>query len=133
MFGEVEYEPSRSYSSVPLEEQLQALDSAVRMGKVRHVGLSNETAWGLMRCCTLGTRLLDLERWSLPLLSCALHKSLFCMGAADAQGLPQVISLQNAYNLLCRTFDSTLAECCHKEGVSLLAYSPLAMGLLTVR
>jgi aryl-alcohol dehydrogenase-like predicted oxidoreductase len=46
--------------------------------------------------------------------------------------LPRVASVQNAYSLTCRTFDAGLAECCHEEGVSLLAYSPLAMGLLTV-
>ncbi len=51
--------------------------------------------------------------------------------AAANPSLPRVISLQNAYSLLCRTFDTALAECCHKERVSLLAYSPLAMGLLT--
>lgn len=52
-----------------------------------------------------------------------------------ARGRPHlpggVVSLQNAYSLLCRTFDAGLAECCHAERVSLLAYSPLAMGLLT--
>ncbi len=51
--------------------------------------------------------------------------------AAANPSLPPVISLQNAYSLLCRTFDAGLAECCHKQRVSLLAYSPLAMGLLT--
>lgn len=51
--------------------------------------------------------------------------------AAADPGLPRVASLQNAYSLLCRTFDAGLAECCHREGVSLLAYSPLAMGLLS--
>jgi hypothetical protein len=52
---------------------------------------------------------------------------------ADQQpGLPRVAVLQNAYSLTCRTFDTALAECCHQEGVALLAYSPLAMGLLTV-
>ena len=45
--------------------------------------------------------------------------------------LPRPVSLQNAYSLLCRTFDAGLAECCHSERISLLAYSPLAMGLLS--
>jgi aryl-alcohol dehydrogenase-like predicted oxidoreductase len=54
----------------------------------------------------------------------------FCQLAASGQ-LPRVASIQNAYNLLNRTFDSTLAECSHRENVSLLAYSPMAMGHLT--
>ena len=53
--------------------------------------------------------------------------------ASEESGLPRVVSVQNAYSLLCRTFDAGLAECCHMERVALLAYSPLAMGLLTVR
>ena len=52
--------------------------------------------------------------------------------AAPSTPLPRVVSLQNAFSLTCRTFESHLAECCLHEGVSLLAYSPLAMGLLTV-
>ncbi|KAL3137096.1 hypothetical protein ABBQ32_006680 [Trebouxia sp. C0010 RCD-2024] len=103
MFGEVDFQPVNSYSSVPLEEQLGALSAAVAAGKVRHVGLSNETAWGLTRFCQLGRQ----------------------------DGQAPVSFLQNAYSLLCRTFDSSLAEVCHEEGVRLLAYSPLAMGLLT--
>lgn len=56
-----------------------------------------------------------------------------CVRAAERNAsLPRVASLQNAYSLLCRTFDMALAEVCHTEAVSLLAYSPLAMGLLTV-
>lgn len=54
MFGDVDYDPSCSFASVPLEEQLEALGRAVRAGKVRHVGLSNETAWGLMKCLYAG-------------------------------------------------------------------------------
>lgn len=72
---------------------------------MRHVGLSNETPWGLMTCAA---------------------------AAAARPALPRVAALQNAYSLTCRTFDyGGLAECCHQEGLSLLAYSPLAMGLLT--
>lgn len=57
-----------------------------------------------------------------------------CVHAAERDvSLPRVASLQNAYSLTCRTFDAHLAEACHAERVSLLAYSPLAMGLLTVR
>ncbi|KAI8476768.1 MAG: Aldo/keto reductase [Monoraphidium minutum] len=104
MFGDVDYDPSCAYPSAPLEDQLEALGRAVDAGKVRHVGLSNETPWGLMKCLALAQ--------------------------SDAR-LPRVVSLQNAYSLLCRGFDAGLAEVCHLEGVGLLAYSPLAMGLLT--
>ncbi|EIE24224.1 Aldo/keto reductase [Coccomyxa subellipsoidea C-169] len=104
MFGETRYHPEIAYSSVPLEEQLEALAAAQRAGKIRHIGLSNETPWGLMEFCRL---------------------------AKARDDLPRVASLQNAYSLLCRTFEGALAECCHQERVFLLAYSPLAMGLLT--
>eukprot|EP00250_Pteridium_aquilinum_P007904 c17524_g1_i1 orf=160-1245(+) len=104
MFGEVDYDPSYKYSSVPIEEQLEALSSAVSSGKVRHVGLSNETAYGVMEFCRLSN--------AFP-------------------GYTRIISIQNAYNLLCRSFDMGLAECCSETRVSLLAYSPLAMGLLS--
>ncbi|GLC63420.1 hypothetical protein PLESTF_000034300 [Pleodorina starrii] len=106
MFGDSEYDPSYAYdSAAPLEEQLEALGRAVREGKVRFVGLSNETPWGL--CKALAAASLD-------------------------PSLPRVVSLQNAYSLTCRTFDSGgLAEVCHLEGVGLMSYSPLAMGLLT--
>ncbi|GAB4822478.1 hypothetical protein N2152v2_009524 [Parachlorella kessleri] len=104
MFGDLDYDPFMDYASVPLEEQLEAIQRAVSAGKVRHFGLSNETPYGLMHLCQL---------------------------AASNPSLPRPVSLQNAYSLLCRTFDTALAECCHRERVSLLAYSPLAMGLLT--
>ncbi|GAX82161.1 hypothetical protein CEUSTIGMA_g9589.t1 [Chlamydomonas eustigma] len=111
MFGDVDYRTTYAYSeAVPLEVQLEALGRAVREGKILHVGLSNETAWGLMKC---------------------LHAAKQQVSDQPSFLLPRVASLQNAYNLLCRTFDAHLAECCHLEGVSLLAYSPLAMGLLT--
>jgi len=106
MFGDDLYDPACAYASEPLAAQLEALAAAVDAGKARHVALSNETPWGLMRFLAL----------------------------AEASGgrLPRVAALQNAYSLTCRTFDAGgLAEACHLEGVSLLAYSPLAMGLLT--
>ncbi|KAM0950663.1 putative NADP-dependent oxidoreductase domain-containing protein [Dioscorea sansibarensis] len=104
MFGETEYDPNRQYSSVPIEEQLDALGRAVDDGKIRYIGLSNETPYGLMKF---------LEH-------------------AKSTGLrPKVVSLQNSYNLLCRIFDLGLAECCHHERISLLAYSPMAMGILS--
>ncbi|KAJ7523312.1 hypothetical protein O6H91_18G046400 [Diphasiastrum complanatum] len=104
MFGCTDYNPSCSYKSVPVEEQLEALSEAVDSGKIRYIGLSNETPYGVME---------------------------FCRVSKENKAFPRVISIQNAYNLLCRTFDSGLAESCHQERLSLLAYSPLAMGLLS--
>ncbi|MBP2148299.1 aldo/keto reductase [Xanthobacter flavus] len=88
---------------VPIEETLAALDGLVKAGKVRHIGLSNETAWGL---------------------------SAFLAAAEKGIG-PRVASVQNAYNLVNRTYDTGLAEFHQREGVGLLAYSPLAQGFLT--
>lgn len=87
---------------VPLEETLAVLGDLVAEGKIRHVGLSNETAWGVAQ-------------------------SLACARA----GAPRVASIQNAYNLINRTFEIGLAEMALREKVSLLAYSPLAQGYLT--
>ncbi|XP_062144556.1 uncharacterized protein LOC133851941 [Alnus glutinosa] len=104
MFGETEYDPIRQFSSVGVEEQLDALGGAVDAGKIRYVGLSNETPYGLMK---------------------------FIQVAERVPGCPRIVSVQNSYSLLCRTFDSGMAECCHHERISLLAYSPLAMGILS--
>ena len=87
----------------PIEETLEVLGRLVKAGKVRHVGLSNETSWGTMRF----------------------------LGAAEAGKGPRVVSIQNAYNLLNRTFEIGLAEIALREKVGLLAYSPLAQGYLT--
>ena len=127
---------------MPFEEQLDALGRAVAAGKVRHIGLSNETPWGLMACLRAAGA-----------GAAAAGESAAPPGANAAAGAdttpppppqqqqqqqqqprrPRVAAVQNAYSLLCRTFDAGLAEACHLEGVGLLAYSPLAMGLLTVR
>lgn len=88
---------------VPIEETLDALDGLVKEGKVRHIGLSNETAWGLSRF---------------------LHLSEIGRG-------PRVVSVQNAYNLLNRVYENGLSEFAAREDVGLLAYSPLAQGYLT--
>ncbi|MBK4216765.1 aldo/keto reductase [Paracoccus caeni] len=105
LFGNGNHAPSRGHdgSDVPIEETLHALAELVRAGKVRHIGLSNETAWGLSRF---------------------LHLS-------ETAGLPRVASVQNAYNLLNRTYEQGLAEFQPREDVGLLAYSPLAQGFLT--
>lgn len=104
MFGEIEYDSSRQFCSIPIEEQLDALGRAVDSGKIRYVGLSNETPYGLMKFLQVAER-----------------------GTCHSK----IVSVQNSYSLLCRTFDSGLAECCHHERISLLAYSPLAMGILS--
>lgn len=82
---------------------LQALDELIKAGKIRHIGVSNETPWGLMRF---------LEE-------------------SKKNSLPRMVTIQNAYNLLNRTFEHGLSEICHRENIGLLAYSPLAFGLLT--
>jgi aryl-alcohol dehydrogenase-like predicted oxidoreductase len=103
MFGATSYDASQDRDSTPIAEQLQALGDLVKAGKVRHIGLSNETPWGVMefvRC-------------------------------AEQLDLPKVISIQNAYHLLNRTFETGLTEVCHHSDVGLLAYSPLAFGWLS--
>jgi aryl-alcohol dehydrogenase-like predicted oxidoreductase len=103
MFGATGYDAAQERDSTPIAEQLQVLAELVQAGKVRHIGLSNETPWGVMefvRC-------------------------------AEQLGLPRIVSVQNAYHLMNRTFESGLAEVCRHAGVGLLAYSPLAFGHLT--
>lgn len=103
MFGASSYDVTQRHDSIPIAEQLNALAELVKAGKVRHIGLSNETPWGIsefVRC-------------------------------AEQLGLPKIISVQNAYHLMNRTFESGLAETCNETQVGLLAYSPLAFGWLT--
>jgi aryl-alcohol dehydrogenase-like predicted oxidoreductase len=100
------YEPSkqdREKVAAELAEILETIGDIVKAGKVRALGLSNDTAWGTMRMLKL----------------------------AEEKALPRVASIQNEYNLLYRTFDLDLAELSHHEDIGLLAYSPLAAGLLT--
>lgn len=94
---------TRDDEAVPIEEQLEALADLVEAGKVRYIGLSNETPWGVMRF---------------------LH-------ASQAGHGPRIQSVQNAYNLLNRTYEDGLAEVGAYEDISLLGYSPLAQGYLT--
>lgn len=103
MFGQWQFDPDQERLCTPIREQLEALSELVAEGKVRHIGLSNEHPWGLMQFLKL----------------------------ADELGLPRVVSTQNAYSLVNRTFETGLAECCFREKIGLLAYSPLAFGHLS--
>jgi len=103
IFGQYQFDPGKEREFVPLEETLTALAELVKEGRVRHVGLSNETPWGVMQFLHL----------------------------AQKHGLPRVVSVQNAYSLLNRTWEMGLAEIGFRENVGLLAYSPLAFGLLS--
>jgi len=102
-FGATAYDPENERTATPIVEQLEAFAQLIREGKARYIGLSNETAWGVAEFSRVASRF----------------------------GLPKVVSIQNAYSLLNRTFDSALAEASRREDVGLLAYSPLAFGLLT--
>ena len=102
-FGAWQYDPSKEREDVPILEQIEAMAAAMRAGKIRAYGLSNETAWGLCEFSRL----------------------------ARENGLPAPASVQNGYNLVSRLFDSDLAEASRRLDIPLLAYSPLAMGLLT--
>ena len=102
-FGTKYYDPAKETTQTPIHEQLQALAGLVKAGKVRHIGLSNETPYGVHEFVRL----------------------------AEQHGLPRVATVQNPYCLINRSFENALDESCHRLGVSLLAYSPLGFGLLT--
>ncbi len=96
--------PAERYEDeTPIEETLAVLDELAKAGKVRHFGVSNESSWGVMRF----------------------------IAEADKGVGPRVVSIQNAYNLVNRTFEVNLAEVCDREDVGLLAYSPLGQGYLS--
>ena len=103
MFGGYRFDPAAEHEATPLHETLEALAELIGEGKIRAVGLSNETAWGVMECARL----------------------------ADQHGLPRVASVQNAYSLLNRVWECGLAEIGFREGIALLPYSVLGFGLLS--
>jgi len=103
VFGNIHYNPEKETSQTPIHDQLEALGKLVKAGKVRTIGLSNETPYGVHEFVRL----------------------------AEQHGLPRVVSVQNVYNLVSRAHENALDETMHRLGVSLLAYSPLAFGLLT--
>ena len=95
--------PKRLDDEAAIEETLAALDAHVKAGRIRHLGVSNESPWGVMR-------------W---------------LRAAEVAGMARIVSIQNAYSLVNRMFETGLAEVCEREEVGLLAYSPLGQGCLT--
>ena len=102
-FGSLYFDPSKDAEYSSIHDQLAALAGLVQAGKVRYIGLSNETPWGVSEFVRL----------------------------AEAHGLPRVATVQNPYTLVNRVVDNGLDEAMHRLGVSLLAYSPLAFGTLT--
>ncbi len=102
-FGSIYFDPTRDVPQTSILDQLQALDKLVRAGKVRAIGLSNETPWGTAEFVRV----------------------------AEQHGLPRIVSVQNPYCLVNRAVDNGLDETLHRAGVGLLAYSPLAFGLLS--
>ncbi|MFQ5518909.1 MAG: NADP(H)-dependent aldo-keto reductase [Mariprofundus sp.] len=102
-FGKLGYQHQREQTATPIEETMLALEQLVQAGKVRHIGISNETPWGTMQ-----------------------HIQL-----SETAELPRIATIQNPYNLLNRSFEIGLAEIACREQVGLLAYSPLAFGVLS--
>jgi aryl-alcohol dehydrogenase-like predicted oxidoreductase len=102
-FGQLGYQHPETDDSVPIEETLQVLGDMVKAGKVRHIGVSNETPWGTMRFLHL----------------------------AETMGLPRIVTNQNPYSLLNRSFEAGCAEIAMREQVGLFAYAPMAAGALS--
>jgi len=103
IFGKLNYADAPDEDTIPIEETLSVLADFVRSGKVRHIGVSNESPWGVARF----------------------------LRATEKLNLPRIASIQNPYNFLNRTFEIGLAEFVFRERVGLLAYSPLAFGVLS--
>lgn len=102
-FGRLGYQHPADDTAIPPDETLRVLSDQIRAGKIRHVGLSNETPWGVMKFLQL----------------------------AEQHGLPRMVAVQNPYSLLNRSFEIGLAEIAHREDCGLLAYSPLGFGVLS--
>ena len=105
-FGKLGYgnaEANSDQTVTNLEETLIALSNEIKKGRIRYIGLSNETPWGTLKFLHLAEKL----------------------------GLEKFVSVQNPYSLLNRTYEIGMSEIAHYEGVGLLAYSPLAFGYLT--
>lgn len=102
-FGLVDFDPALERAGPGIDEQVDAMGTLVRAGKIRHWGLSNETAWGIAAF----------------------------MRAARAQGVPAPVTVQNSLSLVSRSLERDVAEAMYREDLKLLAYSPLAGGYLT--
>jgi aryl-alcohol dehydrogenase-like predicted oxidoreductase len=106
IFGASVFDPRKERAAVAAADSLAVLGRLVQEGKIRHIGLSNETSWGVSEF----------------------------VQQANQPGLPRIVSVQNLYNLTARHFETSLLdETCFREQVSLLAYSPLAFGQLTAK
>jgi aryl-alcohol dehydrogenase (NADP+) len=103
LFGNTFYDPAQERATAPIAEQLEAFATFVKAGKIRYLGLSNESPWGVLEFLRI----------------------------AREKALPVVVSIQNAYSLLNRSFEMGLSEVTRREGVPLLAYSPLGFGHLS--
>lgn len=103
MFGKYQFDPDQEHATVSIAEQLEALTELAREGKIRYFGLSNEHPWGVSEF----------------------------LAQSEKRGLARVVSIQNAYSLINRSFETSLAELCYRDRISLLAYSPMAFGLLS--
>ena len=102
-FGKLSYEHHKEDDLIDIRKQLEVLEKFVKQGKIRFVGLSNETPWGLMKFISM----------------------------SEEFDLPRVVSVQNPYSLLNRSYEVGMAEISIRENCGLLAYSPLAFGMLT--
>lgn len=102
-FGRLGYQAEKDENLTPFLETLNALDKQIQAGKIRHIGLSNETPWGFMKFLEI----------------------------AEQHQLPRVASVQNPYSLLNRSYEIGMAEISHREKTGLLAYSPLGFGVLS--
>jgi aryl-alcohol dehydrogenase-like predicted oxidoreductase len=102
-FGKLNYYHAPDKDGVPISETLDVLKDLVDMGKIKYIGICNETAWGVSEYLKL----------------------------AREQIGPKIVSIQNPYSLLNRSFEIGLAEIAHRENVGLLAYSPLGFGTLS--
>ncbi|MEP6996263.1 MAG: aldo/keto reductase [Betaproteobacteria bacterium] len=103
MFGATAFDPAKEAGGPPVREQVEGMAAMIAAGKIRHYGLSNETAWGV----------------------CEFHR------VARELGVPGPVTIQNSYSLVSRNVDNDLAEVLFREQMSLLAYSPLAGGMLS--
>ena len=103
MFGATEFDPSKEKTGPPIREQVEGMAALIKAGKIRHYGLSNETAWGV----------------------CEFQRIAKQLGVAGP------VTIQNSYSLISRNVDNDLAEVLFRENMSLLAYSPLAAGILS--